>query len=169
MKYQHKLLLNILVCMATILFIIGVTEPIMTIRKLVIFDNTFSIAGGVKALYQGGEWLLAFIIGGFSLVLPVVKLVLILAVTNLPRSALGDRMTIALEYIGKWSMLDVFVVAVLLASIKLGAIVTVEIHQGLHAFAASVLCAMVALFVIERIRRKREVDYPDASATVHSE
>ena len=44
---------------------------------------------------------------------------------------------------GKWSMLDVFVVAVLLASVKLGALAQVQIHSGLYAFAASVLLTML--------------------------
>ena len=44
---------------------------------------------------------------------------------------------------GKWSMLDVFVVAVLLASVKLAGLAQVEIHSGLYAFAASVLLTML--------------------------
>ncbi len=168
MSLKLKLLLNALVVVATVLFFVGVSAPIMTIRKLVIFDNTFSIAGGVRTLFIEGEWLLALIIGAFSLVLPVVKLALIAAVTNLSATAVGDRLTVALEYVGKWSMLDVFVVAVLLASIKLGALVTVEIHHGLHAFAASVLFSMIALLLIERTRRKRKslVDETGSEAVV---
>jgi len=150
----QKTILNLLVLAAFIFFVIGVLAPIMTISKMLVFDNTFSIAGGVRSLFEAGESLLAIVIGAFSLLLPVVKMALIGCVNNLPRSVLGDRWTEALEYIGKWSMLDVFVVAVLLASIKLGAIVTVEIHYGLHAFTASVLCSMVALFVLERRRRQ---------------
>jgi len=152
---KQRTILNLLVVAALVFFVVGVTAPIMTISKMLVFDNTFSIAGGVRTLFGAGEWLLAIIIGAFSLLLPLVKIALIVCVTNLPRSASGDRWTEALEYIGKWSMLDVFVVAVLLASIKLGTIVTVEIHYGLHAFAVSVLCSMVALFLLERRRRMR--------------
>lgn len=43
---------------------------------------------------------------------------------------------------GRWAMLDVLVVAILLVSIKLGAIASVEIHAGLYWFAASVLIVM---------------------------
>ena len=45
------------------------------------------------------------------------------------------------EY-GKWSMLDVFVVAVLVVAVKLGAIADVEMRFGLYAFAASILLTM---------------------------
>jgi paraquat-inducible protein A len=49
---------------------------------------------------------------------------------------------------GKWSMLDVFVVAVLVVAVKLGAIADVEMRFGLYAFAASVLLTM---FITSRI------------------
>jgi paraquat-inducible protein A len=43
---------------------------------------------------------------------------------------------------GKWSMLDVFVVAVLVAAVKLGAIASVELRFGLYAFATAVVLTM---------------------------
>ena len=43
---------------------------------------------------------------------------------------------------GKWSMLDVFVVAILVVSVKLGAIASVEMRYGLYAFAAAVILKM---------------------------
>jgi len=44
---------------------------------------------------------------------------------------------------GKWSMLDVFVVAVLLATVKLGAVANVQLHYGLYLFAAAVILTMI--------------------------
>ena len=55
-----------------------------------------------------------------------------------------------LSVLGKWSMLDVFVVAVLIASVKLGSIASIEIHYGLYVFAASVILMMVATHLIHR-------------------
>ena len=49
---------------------------------------------------------------------------------------------------GKWSMLDVFVVAILVVAVKLGAIANVEMRYGLYAFAASVL---ITMFITARI------------------
>lgn len=46
------------------------------------------------------------------------------------------------EY-GRWAMLDVMVVAVLIVAVKLGAIVSVEIHYGLFVFGAAVLLIML--------------------------
>ena len=49
---------------------------------------------------------------------------------------------------GKWSMLDVFVVAILVVAVKLGAIAHVEMRYGLYAFAGSVL---ITMFITARI------------------
>jgi paraquat-inducible protein A len=46
------------------------------------------------------------------------------------------------EY-GRWGMLDVFVVAVLLVTVKLGAIASVKVHPGLYYFGAAVLLMMI--------------------------
>jgi len=55
---------------------------------------------------------------------------------------------------GKWSMLDVFVVAVLVVSVKLGAIASVEMRYGLYAFAAAVILTMyVTARVVSLVNR----------------
>ncbi|OQX45604.1 MAG: paraquat-inducible membrane protein A, partial [Candidatus Sedimenticola endophacoides] len=56
------------------------------------------------------------------------------------------------EY-GRWSMLDVFVVALLVVSVKLDAIARVQIHYGLYAFSAAVLITML---VTARVARHAE-------------
>ena len=54
-------------------------------------------------------------------------------------------------------MLDVFVVAILVASIKLGALAKVEIHYGLYTFATSVLLIMLTTYLVEvRLRASPE-------------
>ena len=51
---------------------------------------------------------------------------------------------------GKWSMLDVFVVAVLVVTVKLGAIASVEARYGLYAFTVAVFLTM---YVTARVVR----------------
>ncbi len=45
------------------------------------------------------------------------------------------------EY-GRWAMLDVMVVAVLIVTVKLGAIASVQVHYGLYVFGAAVVLIM---------------------------
>jgi paraquat-inducible protein A len=84
------------------------------------------------------------VITGFSVVLPILKILLL---DKLLRSRNRDieRLQKYLHWMhlyGKWSMLDVFVVAVLVAAVKLGAIASVELRFGLYAFAVAVLLTM---------------------------
>ncbi len=51
------------------------------------------------------------------------------------------------EY-GRWAMLDVMVVAVLIVTVKLGAIATIQVHAGLYIFGASVVLLM---FITHRV------------------
>lgn len=118
--------------------------PIITLKKFVLIENTFSVLSGVVALLDAGQLFLFVVITGFSVVLPVLK---ILMLDKLLRSRDGDleRLEKYLHWMhvyGKWSMLDVFVVAVLVGAVKLGAIASVELRFGLYSFAIAVLLTM---------------------------
>lgn len=129
----------------------GVWLPAMTIEKFVLVEHTYSILGGVLELWREGEWLLFALVGGFSLLLPLLKLGLLALLCLRPDGGRG-RLIGWLERIGRWSMLDVFVVAVLVASVQLGVVATVHVHAGLYAFAGSVLLTMLASGGIHRLQ-----------------
>ena len=132
--------------LALVTFVIGISAPMLTLQKLIWIKNTFSLLSGVFALFAEGQYLLFLLIFGFSILLPASKFVLLFTLWN--RSVqLGGRSIKYFHWLtlmGKWSMLDVFVVAVLLASIKLGAIASVEVHFGLYCFALAVILMMLA-------------------------
>ena len=140
--------LNSLALITLALFLVGVFAPLITLEKFFIFTNEISLYSGLKELLGEGEWLLFSVIAVFSVVFPALKLLLLTAVVNLP----GDRHHGPLHWvavIGKWSMLDVFVVALLVVSVKLRGMATVEVHFGAYAFAASVLLSM---FLVQGVR-----------------
>ena len=97
----------------------GVTEPIMTIKasvnmfglKAELFNETRSIWETVTSLNEQGYALVAFLIVTFSVVIPVLKGLTILFTWLWP-SDLRWRIVAA---ISKWSMVDVFVVGILVA------------------------------------------------------
>ena len=137
---------NLMIVFALVTFVVGISAPMLTLQKLIWIKNTFSLLSGIFALFVEGQYLLFLLIFGFSIVLPTFKFVLLFTLWN--RSVqLGRRTTKYFHWLtlmGKWSMLDVFVVSVLLASIKLGAIASVEIHYGLYCFALAVILMMLA-------------------------
>jgi len=128
-----------------LLLLIGLFSPIMTLEKFYFFNNTISIASGLIELIYEGQLLLFVIIVLFSVILPLLKLFLL----NLLLSPTIDSTEHFKKYLnwmhqyGKWSMLDVFVVAILLASIKLGAVANVELHYGLYFFSTAILLTML--------------------------
>lgn len=138
------MLLNALCVMSALALVVGLVAPVMTLKKLVVVKNTFSLGSGLISLGAEGHIILFVLIGLFSVVFPIAKIALLTIATN---AVSGERITRWLGWLnifGKWSMLDVFVVAVLLATVKLRMLADVEVHYGLYAFAASVVLTMVA-------------------------
>jgi len=130
---------------ATILLIGGIVAPMMTISKFVFVENSFSVLSGVLELFRNGQFLLFLVVTGFSIVVPLLKIgVLFTLMSDKVRRSnnLGRYLHLMHEY-GRWAMLDVLVVAILIVAVKLGAIVSVEIHYGLFLFGAAVLLVML--------------------------
>ena len=135
---------------AACLLIVGLVAPIITLSKFVLIKNTFSVLSGAIGLLKEGQIFLFLVITGFSVVLPVLKLGVLYRLVS-RREAMKSKVKKQLHWMhlyGKWSMMDVFVVAVMVVAVKLGAIADVEMRYGLYAFAGSVLLTM---FITSRI------------------
>ena len=101
-----------------------------------------------------------FIIAIFSLCIPVIKIASLLLILNVEykKGSFLDKSLHIIETFGKWSMLDVFVVALLLVSVKLGVLAKVEVHYGLYVFAASVLLTMgLSLWIYTLSKKSSEL------------
>jgi len=142
--------LRLMVLLACVLLAVGLVAPVITLEKFVLIENTFSVISGIYQLLLEERWFLFAIIGGFSVLLPVLKLyVLHRLLGRHCRNAEHLRHYLHWMHLyGKWSMLDVFIVAVLVVAVKLGAVAQVEMRYGLYAFAASVLLTM---FITARV------------------
>jgi len=146
-RYPHQATqLQLLIGTALFALLFGLIAPIVTLEKFYVIENTFSVLSGVLQLWREGQIFLFFIITLFSVVMPLLKLgVLILLVVM--KGGNDERLQRYLHWMhlyGKWSMLDVFVVALLVVSVKLGAIASVEMRYGLYAFATAILLTMIA-------------------------
>ena len=134
-----------LLATAATLFAIGVSEPTITLEKFVIARKTYSILGGLAEFWQHGRWFLLLVVGVFSLLFPAFKILLMTALWFTPASRRSLRLLVeTVDHLGRWSMLDVFVVAVLVATVQLGFLAKVTVHEGLYAFGGCVLLTMVA-------------------------
>ncbi|MEM6985076.1 MAG: paraquat-inducible protein A [Pseudomonadota bacterium] len=177
--HTERQLLLVALLIATGLLLAGVFAPLLTIKKMVLWTNTLSVAGSLQALWQDGQFTLFVIIGLFSVALPIAKLgVLFRVVYRPPSKASATKKLVKLMHdLGRWAMLDVLVVAVLLVTLKLGALASVQIHMGLYLFAAAVvLIALITHWVaahppspVRKSRRKaRARAAPRAKKTASS-
>jgi paraquat-inducible protein A len=109
-----------------------------------------TIVGGVIELAHHGAWDVAIIVFAASVVIPVTKFVVILYLVYSIRYrvALPIHLRIhlyeAVEFIGRWSMIDVFVVAILTALVQLGFIVSINPGPAAIFFALSVAFTMLS-------------------------
>lgn len=134
---------------AAILYVPANLLPIM--RSSTLFDHQDStILSGILQLWHNGSWDLALIVFGASIVVPVLKIVtlFLLLISTRRGSAWRQRERTRLyrivDYIGHWSMLDVFVVVLLVTLVHFGALARVEPRGGVIAFGAVVVLTMLA-------------------------
>ncbi len=136
--------LRLLLGITLLLLVAGLLAPIITLNKFVLIENTFSVFSGTLELLKEGQLFLFILIAGFSIAVPLLKLAVLhkLLTTRETATKNIDRYLHWMHLYGKWSMLDVFVVAVLVVAVKLGAIASVEMRYGLYMFAAAVVLTM---------------------------
>lgn len=134
---------------ACILYLPANTLPIMTV---VHFGQgaPSTILGGVQLLIHAGMWPIAALVFFASVAVPVMKLVclayLLLSVQQRSIWRPRDRTLLyrIVEAVGRWSMVDIFMISILVALVSLGSIATIEPGVGAIAFAAVVILTMIA-------------------------
>jgi uncharacterized paraquat-inducible protein A len=124
MKKKLGLLLNII---AIALFIPGISQPMLSLSMEVIanagasslssqlLNKELSLLATINELYTDDRLLVASLILVFSIVIPLIKTSLITLAFYLKNSLRAQQLVSFVNIIGKWSMADVFVVAVFLA------------------------------------------------------
>jgi len=158
-KNDPKNFLIPLALLAATLFLgMGLFLPVITLRELVFWKTTFSVVSGIQSLYEEKHYVLACIIFFFSLVFPIFKLVVLCRIWF---TRLGDQKRKSylnwLGILGKWSMLDVFVVAVMIVVTKISGLAKAEARLGIYFFAVSILLAMILTEYFERLIKKEQV------------
>ncbi|MFC6633260.1 paraquat-inducible protein A [Microbulbifer taiwanensis] len=123
--------------------------PIMTVIYLGSGEPS-TIISGVMQLYNAGLWGIALIVFVASIAVPVMKLVglallLVQIQLRLPLIPLqAMRLYRVVSGIGRWSLLDLFMISILVALVDMGAIAQVEAGPGSTAFATVVVVTMMA-------------------------
>ena len=134
---------------AAILYIPANLLPIMTVNSLG-QGAPSTIMAGVIELVQHGMFPIAAVVFIASILVPTFKLVgIALLLFSVQRhQPLSARQRIIMyrfiEFIGRWSMLDIFVIAILVAVVNFGRLASIEANLGAVAFASVVILTMLA-------------------------
>jgi paraquat-inducible protein A len=133
---------------ALILYVPANAFPIMTVIS---FGKGApdTIISGIKELFHAGMWPLALLVFFASITVPVLKLFglgfLLISTQRRTKWRTRDRTLLyrIVEAVGRWSMIDIFMISILAGLVQLGSIATIEPGVGAISFAAVVIITMI--------------------------
>ena len=134
---------------AAILYIPANVLPIMSSGSL-FGEQSDTILSGVRFLWRDGSWALAVLVFFASIVVPVVKLATLgFLLLSVQRGSTWSplrrtKMYRMIEFVGRWSMLDVYVVTLLVALVQWQSLAVIHAEPGALAFGAVVVLTMLA-------------------------
>jgi paraquat-inducible protein A len=154
-RYPRRIEVPLLILLSFVLLLIALSMPLMNVEKMVFWKNEYSVIAGVHGLWEQGQYVLAIILFFFSIVFPLFKLAALglLWLAPLPEQR-RQAVLHWLGILGKWSMLDVFVVAILIVLVKLGPLAKVQPEQGVYWFAAAIFLSMVTSMYVDRLAQE---------------
>lgn len=156
-----------LVITAILFYIPANVFPVMTTTLL---GNTTesTIIGGVIVFFEHGSYFIASVIFIASVVIPLAKMVAIIwichVISNKEKYNHHDVMRLyrMTEFVGKWSMIDVYVVALLVALVQIEGLISIQPGAAANAFATVVVLTMLAAKKLDMRLIWDKLDLPDS-------
>ena len=124
----------------------GLVLPVMEVDRFFLFTQKFSILDSLVQLVDAKEYFLSAVIFVFTVAFPVAKLAYSAFLWSRVSVAdpAFDRRLHVMDALGKWSMLDVLLLAIAVASIKMSVVGSAQANPGLYLFSAAIVLAMIA-------------------------
>jgi len=154
---------------ALILFVPANVFPTLTLA-IAGSSESDTVFGGVVELWQSGMWPLALLVLCASILIPLFKiagmLFLVLTIRMRGRRLQRTRLYLTIEKIGRLSMLDVYVISLIVAVVQMGALANARAEVGALAFASVVIVTMMAAGSFDpRLIWSAEQDAPPGDLT----
>lgn len=142
----RRFLLSLAILSASVCLALGISLPIIRLTKYVFWSTDHSLLSTVTVLLNDGQTFLGSMILVFSIILPVAKLLYLLLVSTLPAAEIfrQRRQLRALEWLGKWSMHDVLVLALTIFFIKSQGVYDAASLTGVYFFTAAVMLMILS-------------------------
>ena len=152
---------------SAICLIAGLVMPVMEVDRFFLFTDRFSIIDSLFQLFDAEEYFLLLVISVFTLVFPAVKLcyaAFLWGFVDIDRPGFDRRLHV-IELLGKWSMLDVLLLAIAAASLKMSIVGAAHANPGLYFFSAAIVLAMLGAQWLKSAVRDVQLDEGVNSAT----
>ena|SRR3989338_604603 len=142
--YPKNHLIPVALFFSALFLAYGLFLPVITLKELIFWRTTFSVITGIENLFYEGHYFLTAVILLFSVCFPILKLSVLVVIWFRPVSKkFRTAMVEWLGSLGKWSMLDVFVVAMMVIITKISGFASAQPRIGIYFFGASVFLAML--------------------------
>lgn len=142
----RRFLLSMAIIGASVCLALGISLPIIKLTKYVFWSTEHSLISTVYVLLDDGQIFLGLTVLIFSIILPLLKLLYLLLMSTLPTTELvrQNRRLKALEWLGKWSMHDVLVLALTIFFIKSQGVYDAASLNGVYFFTAAVVLMIIS-------------------------
>ncbi|MBA2127324.1 paraquat-inducible protein A [Hyphomicrobium methylovorum] len=142
----RRFFLSLTILTASVCLALGITLPILKLTTFTFWTTEHSLLSTVNVLLRDGQTFLGLVVLVFSILLPITKLLYLLLVSTLPPIEIvrHQRRLRALEWLGKWSMHDVLVLALTIFFIKSQGVYDAASLNGVYFFTAAVMLMILA-------------------------
>jgi paraquat-inducible protein A len=142
----RNFVLSFLIILATVFFVLGVILPVIRFTTVYVWSREHSIATIIWALFDNEEYFLTVVLFLFSILFPFLKLFYLLTLLTSPDipPEFRKRSISTMEWLGRYSMTDVMVLALLIFYVNSSGYTEAVVLPGVYFFAASALMTMLA-------------------------
>jgi paraquat-inducible protein A len=153
----RRFLLSLAILGASVCLALGITLPIIKLTSYVFWTSQHSLVSTVEVLLKDGQYFLGLTVLVFSIVFPVLKLLYLLLVSTLPNEEIVRQQwrLRALEWLGKWSMHDVLVLALMIFFIKSQGVYDASSLNGVYFFTSAIVLMILAYAWLPSVAEER--------------
>ena len=141
MRFLHPLFL-LLWAASVVTYVLGVSLPMITTQRLFILHDDYSVLDVIATLYREDEIPLAGVIALFTIAIPIAKLTVLGLAVFADRPTGANRFLHAAHAFGKWSMIDVMLIALVIFAMKTSGVADALTNSGFYYFTASVALSL---------------------------
>ena len=146
-------LITLLYGIITPILMIVIHKNVDYLGDIVLSFESKTIIGTIEHLYSNSNYPVAIVILLFSVIVPLIKTLSMIAVIIWKELHIAKKLVSLFKHLGKWSMLDVFVVSLLLVYLSAGSSENSysEIESGLYIFLIYVILSIITSIGVNRI------------------